>query len=239
MLNATSIRVLAILVAGVPAYGSILYETATNGGGSSNGGNGVLQTQFLGTRFTLGYGSTITTITAQVQNFEGTDPFFLTLLQLSGPGLLPNNLIGDPFGGTTQIYTTTFNAAPQFSAEEVAIPLSLSVPAGTYAIVVGTGLFGSPNTSIGSMPTSFFSGNVVLPGADLIIWYDPTQSPGQFASGRWLETVNFGERFEVQGTTPEPLSSITVFLGLIALASKLAKPKKGWWGSAARAVFSL
>src|SRR6266851_4645507 len=76
--------VLALCVASTARADSILYESATNGGGLANGGNGVGPVQFLGSEFTLNSAATITNIIGEVHSFLGPNTFFMTLLELSG-----------------------------------------------------------------------------------------------------------------------------------------------------------
>jgi len=220
--------VAALCVAASARADSILYESATNGGGTNDGGGVlILSTQFLASEFTLSSAATITNIIGQVQNFgdpQTPNNFFMTLLQLSGPGI-PNNLVGDPFGGTTQLDTTTFSAAPSTTSQEVSFPVSISVSPGTYAVVFGSGLFGSPVTAAGYMPDgSSGSGNVVQPGANLFIWF-PNTPPLVFANARWSDLGNLGQRFVVEGTVPEPSSILLVAFGLITLVAFCRKGK--------------
>ena len=219
--------VAALCVAASARADSILYESATNGGGTNDGGGVlILSTQFLASEFTLSSAATITNIIGQVQWFgnpQTPNNFFMTLLQLSGPGI-PNNLVGDPFGGTTQLYTTTFSAAPGTTSQEVSFPVSISVLPGTYAVVFGSGLFGSPVTAEGYMPDGPSAGNVVQPGASLFTWFANTP-PLVFANARWFDTGNQGERFVVEGTVPEPSSILLVGFGLITLVAFCRKGK--------------
>jgi hypothetical protein len=228
-----SAAIVALCVASTARADSILYESATNGGGLANGGNEVDHMQFLGSEFTLNSTATISNIIGEVHSFEGPNTFFMTLLELSGPGL-PNNLTGDPFGGTNQLYTTTFSAAADFSSDEMSFPVSLKVPAGTYAIVFGSGLFGSPATAVGAMPGTLNGGNIVQPGANVIIWYDHTD-PQTFAGANWLNSINTGERFVVEGTAiPEPSSAIMLSLVLVVLAVRRLTKRTGHpltWGA--------
>ncbi len=200
----------------VPAPANILYESATNGGGPTTGGITIFSTQFIASEFTLHSAATITNISGEVTSITGfPNIFFVTLLHLSSPGL-PNDLVGDPFGGIPQLYTTTFSGAPQFTSDEVSFPVSLSVSAGTYAVVFGSGLFGSPAAE-GYMPGTG-AGNIVLPGANLFTWYDSTGS-SDYSSAQWTESANGGQRFVVEGIPiPEPSSAILIVIGLVALA---------------------
>ena len=209
--------VLALCVA-VPARANILYESATNGGGPTTAGISVARTQFIASEFTLHSAATITNITGEVESLVGPNIFFMTLLALSGPGL-PNNRIGDPFGGTLQLYTTTFSGGPAGAADDISFPISLSVSAGTYAVVFGSGLFGSPPAADGYMPCCGGApGNIVLPGANLFVWYDSSGN-SDFSRASWSTDINLGERFVVEGITiPEPSSVILIVIGLVALA---------------------
>ena len=209
---------LALWLAVPPARASILYESATNGGGGGQG-PAIFRVQFLASEFTLQSAATITNIIGEVQWTQGANEFFMTLLQLSGPGL-PNTLIGDPFGGTSQLYTTTFSGGPTLAATDISFPVSISVSAGTYAVVFGSGLFGSPATAEGFMPCCAISPpNIVLPGANLFVWYDSTGN-SDFSRADWFNTLgNRGERFVVEGITiPEPSPGLLIFIGLGALA---------------------
>jgi hypothetical protein len=203
------------LCGAVPAPANILYESATNGGGPTTGGVTIFSTQFIASEFTLHSAATITNITGEVASITGfPNIFFMTLLHLSGPGL-PNNLIGDPFGGTPQLYTTTFSGGPAGAANEVSFPVSVSVSAGTYAVVFGSGLFGSPAAE-GYMPGTG-AGNIVLPGANLFTWYDSTGN-SDYSRARWTESGNGGQRFVVEGIPiPEPSSLALIVIACASL----------------------
>jgi hypothetical protein len=184
MAKSSTVRFLAVSVmaASMPLFGSVLYETATNGG-SNAGSIDVSWVQFVGSTFTLGSPANITDVIGEI---EEPALFFMAIMQLSGSGALPNNLSGSPFAGVNVLFTTTFTGGDCSGAcvGDVLIPVSLSVPAGTFAVVFGTGLFGSPVIGPGGviagggMPDGLGSGNVVQPGADLIVWYDSTEAGG-------------------------------------------------------------
>jgi len=200
--------------AGLPMSGAILYQSALNGGTNGGAGDAIFNSQFLGSRFTLNFPANITNIIGEVGSQGGTQTLFMTLLQLSGPGALPSNVTGSPFANATQLYTTTFSSG---APGDISFPVSLLVQPGTYAIVFGSGLFGSPAAS-GYMPNCCITVNPVLPGADLIAWYSHTGNP-DFATATWSPITNQGERFVVQGNliTPEPGSMLMIGVGITAM----------------------
>jgi hypothetical protein len=189
----------------------ILYQTALMGNSEPPNGVTLTDVQFLGARFTLSSPAHITSLGGEFFNVvDPTTPrLFGALVSLPNADALPSNTPGVPFSASP-LLTFTFDA-PFLHNADVLVPVDLTLPGGAYALVFGTGLFGTAAGHVGGMP-DVGDGNTILPGADLIEWFDQ-KTVGQFANATWRVGTNNGQRFVVKGTAvPEP-SSIFLFAG--------------------------
>jgi hypothetical protein len=167
------------------------------------GGNVVSPFQFLGSRFYLPSAASITALGGHIGSQCGwsgpceTPDLFLALVPLpAGIASLPSTVPDVPFS-VAPLFVEAFAGTRE--TRDVRIPVDLNVPAGAYAVVFGSGLFGASSTSLGYMPTS----GSPLPGADVIGYWNMT---GAGATWQVFEPpYPRAERFWVEGTlVPEP-----------------------------------
>jgi hypothetical protein len=147
--------IIAIILTGCSsATASIIYESATFGGGST-GGLSISQEQFVGARFTIDTPVHITAIGGDIGAFP-RGSIFGVILSLSGPNALPS---GSPFD-TTTIASVLFQAP--FPSQDLTIPLSSTLNPGIYGVVFGSGQFGATGSAFAtteglSLPVFRFS----------------------------------------------------------------------------------
>lgn len=110
----------------------VIYESST-GNLNQSLGSAVSTTQYLGSRFTLIQTAKVTSIGGAFGT-PGAE-IFGAILEMSG--LLPQ---GTPFNGTEVLTTTLFTTT---NVGDTIAPLSIYLPAGDYAVVFGTDLFGA------------------------------------------------------------------------------------------------
>jgi len=171
----------------LPAKAATLHESATFSD-SSSGGYTLSTEQFLASRFTLSQSSTVTAIGGGI---GGNGTLFGAIIPLSSPTETPSYLPYDL--PSYALGFTVFNAP--FGTADFTTPLSLSLNAGTYALVFGSGLFGATG-----------SGFMGLTGVDFPIasYFFATINNGfnTFTNGGFSQT-----RFVVEGdlsTVPLP-----------------------------------
>ncbi len=134
-----------------------IYQSATMGLPGQTGGFSLTSSQFLGVRFTTTQSLTITSLGGHYQASSGTH--FVAIVPIDTATNLPfTTTLSDAVG----FVVTTFPA----SSAEVTLPTSFTLPAGSWAIIVGSGRFGasgfgaapSNNTDIGTPGYFFFNG---------------------------------------------------------------------------------
>ncbi len=143
---------LAALTA-APAHADILLQTATLGTTGQTGGLLIDSSEYLAARFQTSQAFTLTSVQIHVDHSggaEGNGLIFAAIVPLANLSAFPNagspGLIADDNPVEVQTFTT-----PTFSAV-VTIPFSASLPAGTYAVVFGSGEFGA--TGSGAAPVN-------------------------------------------------------------------------------------
>jgi hypothetical protein len=200
---------------------SVIYESATFGGGGQ-GGIVLSEYQYVGTRFTIDSPVQVTAVGGDILEFQPGGLFGL-LLSLSGPNALPS---GTPFDDTT-IAMVVFDAP--LPSQDLSVPLTPIINPGTYGLVFGSGQFGA--TGSGAMNTGGLNaGPLALPGANSFVW-NQQYVPGPFA---WvggtdpLPQTPF-PRFVVYGdfvAVPEPVPVILVGSGLIVALLGKCMPRR-------------
>lgn len=187
---------------GLPGGATTLYQSATMGTSGQTSGVVVNANQFLGAAFTLPSAAQITAVGGHI---SGTGTLFAAILSLSGS--LPT---GAPFDSSL-ITDTTFTAPA--TSQDVVVPLSVTLNAGTYALIFGSGLFGA--TGNGAMPTN----NTDVVGATYFYW----DGVDHFA---WFLDTFSNTRFTVYGEiVPEPSSFGLMAVGVLML---LAVKARAW-----------
>ena len=136
-------------------YTCVIMETATLGPNPTPA-VGIGEIQWIGARFTVHKNVAVDHIGV---NLAGAQTFFGAIVPLSGPDGLPT-FPGDQIESFALAHTTF--TAPAAVAD-LALPLSVSLPPGSYGVVFGIGPFGSDggaNLTSGNHPTaqsSFFT----------------------------------------------------------------------------------
>ena len=130
--------------------GEVLLETSLPG--LTNGGNGLHADKFLGARFTLDERTLVTGIGGHVKGSSAGDrTLFFAVVPTHGPGFFPSdtNLTEAVF---STVVTAPFNDVGPYPYQvpDTVVPVSLVLEAGTYGLVIGSGLFGA--TGNGWMP---------------------------------------------------------------------------------------
>jgi hypothetical protein len=180
--------VAALVTVGTDAQASpLLYSSADFGGPELNGAS-VLSGQWYGVRFQLTKPSVITDIGANIEAIPGYGDgrYFGAIVRLTSMSDYPDSIsltTPDVLG------VTTF--APGSPSSDVKAPIGpLTVGSGTYALLIGTGLFGT--SGIGHMPID-----------------NPNPIPASFFAlqgSQWLDIFpgdNINFRMTVYGV-PEP-----------------------------------
>jgi len=138
MLTAAIAANLAILAAAVPASAKLVLETATYTGDDT--GEYIVQDgRFIGAAFTLGATEQITNVGAQFGGFpSGT--IFAAIVPLASQTSLPSFTPSDI--AANAIADVVFSV-PQATAIDYSVPLSVTLSAGSYAVIFGSGVFGA------------------------------------------------------------------------------------------------
>lgn len=171
------------------AKAAVLHESATFAAGS--GGNSAHATQYLASRFTLSQTSAITAIGGNIFLFPWLDnELFGAIVALSSaPSALPS-FLPSQLSSNTLAYTTF---SPPTASSDFRTPLSVTLNAGTYALIFGAGQWDT--SGWGSMP---FAGQSNLPGSSYF--------SGHLFTNAWFDGGVTRMRFVVEGSvSPVPL----------------------------------
>ncbi len=159
------------------AGAAVLYESATMGAPGRTGGVSV-GAQLVGARFHLDTTAIVASVGGHVGRSTGT--LFAAIVALGGA--FP---AGAPLAGGEVMASAVF--APDSPSSDVTVPLAVTLAPGSYALVLGSSLFGASGT--GYMPAD--NGDVA--GASYFFW--------NVAGGRWVDETNGRMRFTVDGET--------------------------------------
>jgi hypothetical protein len=138
MLTAAIAANLAILAAPVSASAKLVLETATYTG-VDTGETIVQDGRFVGAAFTLGGTEQITSIGAQFGGFP-SGSIFAAIVPLASQTSLPSFLASDI--AANAIADVVFSV-PMAVAIDYSVPLNVTLSAGSYAVVFGSGAFGA------------------------------------------------------------------------------------------------
>ncbi len=177
----TAWGVLLAVAGAIPsAPAEIIHQSATLGPTGIPSGANVNQGQFLGARFHIDRRVDVTAVGGHLTMHEGFEgqTLFAAIVLLGGPDALP---LGEPFGEGEVMASAVFPAG--FPSSDVRVPLSVTLDAGYYGLIFGSGLFGA--TAEGGMPLN----NHDLPGASYLFWNGHT----------WFDDPFTGARFVVEG----------------------------------------
>ncbi len=228
-IRSLSVSVLWVLST-VSLFGQTTYMNPV--GTALGSSHGVFDDQFLGTRFQFTDALHATSITADFT--VGNDQnLFVAIVAL-------DNLSDSPTASSTSgladldevVFTTLFNPGTITlgNLTTITIPIDVQLPAGSYAVVFGGGLFGSPGGTGGA--NGGLQNYNLITGSDTIAWTAPSVTWGGpqydlIANG----TPTYG--ISIIGTItaiPEP-AVIGLFLGAMGLAAASTLRRRKWSGS--------
>lgn len=188
ILSATVFLLLCPLV----ATAGTLFESATLGKqGISSGGFCVGPTQYLGASFTVTKPVKITAIGGHLAS-EGK--IFGAIVRLPAA-------TGAPSFGPAEIQSNAVvNVVFQAPRESIdlMVPLSATLPPGSYGLIFGSGAFGADGT--GFMPVPGDTGSAEI--AAVVNYFSATVTTGSSFSRKWENGRFRGARFVVYGDPP-------------------------------------
>ncbi len=157
----------------------IIHESATMGVPGQTSGWGIDSVWFMGSRFYVGQDVQVTAIGGHMLEWTAGN-FFGAIVSLSGPSDLPD---GYPFTTGEVVASTVFD--PGFPSSDFRTPLSVTLTPGYYALIFGSGRFGSMGGE-GALP---YADQTNLPGASYILW----------DGSSWWNSASDRARFVVEG----------------------------------------
>ena len=175
------------------AGAQIALESAALGQTGQIGGVSVTSQQLVGWRFELTQGLQVSEVGGHLLGFDiagESGPIFAALIRLAAPDAFPS---GDPFAPAEILASATFTAP--FPSDDVRVPLAVSLPPGSYALVFGSGQFGA--TGGGALPNSTDQDDIPPSTIDSYIFYGvpaPAEPP------IWRTSLASHMRFVVIGT---------------------------------------
>jgi hypothetical protein len=200
-----SVLCLALLVAmftvAGQAHGLIIHESATLGSTGQTAGTNISSVQFLGSRFHIDTTTKVTHIGGHM-GITGGD-LFGVIVSLSDPTLSnPNPLpSGSPFDSSEIVASTTFN--PGSPSSDFLTPLSVTLSVGYYALIFGSGQFGTMGQGFMTTNNTDISGQ-----ASYFHWNSSGWIDGGFVNTRFVVTGN---------PIPEPTTLCLMGFGLLGV----------------------
>jgi hypothetical protein len=138
MLTAAIAANLAIFASPVPASAKLVLETATYTGDDT--GEYIVQDgRYIGAAFTLGATEQITSVGGQFGGYPGGS-IFAAIVPLASQTSLPSFA---PSEIATNALADVVFSVPQATAIDYSVPLSVTLSAGSYAVIFGSGVFGA------------------------------------------------------------------------------------------------
>lgn len=184
---------------------SLIYESST-GNSYQLPGFSVGDEAFLGSRFTLTQAFDVDAIGGAFSiNNPAGDEIFGAIIQMQG--LLPQGTATTPFNNTEVLASVTFSAS---NTGDTIVPLPITLAAGDYAVVFGSGLFGA--TASNAMDDDGVS---TVQGLDSFFYR---------SGDNWFNGATDKTRFLVFGeAVPEPGSLAVLGMGAL-LAGRRRRP---------------
>lgn len=188
---------------------TVILESASVGSTGVFGGFSVSTNNFLGWRFQVDSTLQVTEIGGHFFTFTepnfGNGSIFGAIVPLSTSTALPK---GNPFLLEEVLSAITFN--PGFPSRDVAVPLSVTLAQGNYALIFGSGLFGA--SGLGGMPFN----NRQLPGTSFNSYFswNGTDWENNGTSNAGVFDIRFFIKGQLvtQTNIPEPSSIFGMFL---------------------------
>lgn len=130
----------------LPVSAALIHESATLGATGQVTGTTLNDSFFLGSKFSVAGTVDVTSIGGHLRHiaFDGNQLIFGAIIGLSSPTAFPT---GIPFGAGDVIASTTFD--PGAPSSDIVVPLAVTLSAGDYALVFGSGLFGAALIGLG------------------------------------------------------------------------------------------
>ncbi len=207
MLAAAFAANLAILAAPVSASAKLVLETATYTG-VDTGETIVQDGRFVGAAFTLGAPEQIASVGAQFGGFpSGT--IFAAIVSLASQTSLPSFLASDiAANAIADVVFSVPQQGPEGGPIDYNAPLSVSLPAGSYAVVFGSGAFGADGfAGLGEDNNAVGSPNWIS------TLFDNTWSADSYDGIRITVTAAGA------GAAPEPSTWAMLIIGLAGLGA--------------------
>jgi PEP-CTERM motif len=206
MLTAAIAANLAIAATAAPASANLVLETATYTGVDT--GETVPQDgRFVGAAFTLGGTEQITSVGAQFGGFpSGT--IFAAIVPLASQTSLPSFLDTDIAANAIADVVFSVPMQPNGGPIDMSVPLSVTLTAGSYAVVFGSGAFGADGwAGLGE------DNNVVGSPNWISTLFDNTWSADSYDGIRITVTAAGA------GAVPEPSTWAMLILGFAGLGA--------------------
>jgi hypothetical protein len=178
------------------AHGLIIHESASLGPIGHTSGPSISSVQFIGSRFYLGTTIKVTHIGGHMGITSGD--LFGVIVSLSGPNALPS---GSPFDASEIVASTKFD--PGSPSNDFLTPLSVTLSAGDYALIFGSGQFDAKGQ--GFMTTNNYD---ILGQASYFHGNSSGWTDGGFINTRFVVTGN---------STPEPTTLCLIGFGLLGV----------------------
>ena len=202
-----------LIIFPINSNASIIHESATFAyGDTGQTGEAVIGPvsvgfQFLGSRFSIDKTTTVDYVGGHLSPNYGD--LFAAIVELESSTALP---VGAPFDNDEVIASTTF-IIPGSTSFDILIPLNVTLSPGNYALIFGSGLFGTSGYATMPLTNPDISGS-----ASYFFWSGPENS--------WDYDGFSDARFVVTGTVVPIPAAVWLFgsglIGLIGLARRKA-----------------
>jgi hypothetical protein len=200
-------KVVILLISTLNSYittkADVIYESATMGPTGQTSGWTIDNEQSLGTRFYISQTTQITAIGGRISNFTYAN-IFGAIVKLDNFSDFPD---GAPLKNEDVIAYTVFSGG--YIDSDYRTPLSTILSPGYYALVFGSGLYGTTGSAM--MP---YADQIDLGTPQYICW-------DSFRNPQWFDPIPLQARFVIEGTVvPEPATLLLFGLGAAILRKK-------------------